>query len=456
MTDGRPMKQLFLVRHAKSSWADHTLCDRDRPLNPRGESQLAPLGRALRAAGAFEAQVYSSDAARACATAAGIWPDTVPAAQRHTRSELYTFDYQRLLSWLRQQDDDADITLVGHNPALLELAQWLLKQPPEQLPTGSFIHIRLPIKHWHQLEKGKGKLAALLTPPDFSYAHFSRKLKKRAESEGATSASDIPAALHHQQRRLEQLERGVILGLDDEFLHQYRIAIRRSRAIAESVQEVTGNKTLARAVKTLKRHANATGALRDLHVLLQDLPELCGENNDILVALQVWFEKEAAGRHKKLAQRLGSKRYHDSMNDWLNLIDSRKFHKLAGTLSSRDIRKTLERRIKMFNRRTAELMHTSPDENIHRLRKQLKRIRYLMELDAGNWKNNLKTLQARQQLYGRFQDLHVQIGLLEQFRKAAPEVLPAALADIIQTLDHRKADARREILALGGLDGAPV
>ncbi|MHA7923854.1 MAG: CHAD domain-containing protein [Marinobacter sp.] len=449
------MKHLFLVRHAKSSWADETLSDRERPLNARGESQLAPLANALKATGAFESEIFSSDATRAIATLEGALPDSVPPERCQQLGELYTFDYQRLLGWLEQRDDSR-ITLVGHNPALLELAQWLLKQPPEQLPTASFIHIRLSIKHWHQIGRGKGILVALMTPQDYSYAHFERKLKKKARTAGDNPATDIPEALHHQLSRLRQLERGVVLGLDDEFLHQYRIAIRRSRAITESVQEVTGDKALAKAVKTLKRHARATGPLRDLHVFLQDLPELCGDNSEIRAALQIWFEREAANRHKKLVKRLQSKRYHDSMEHWLNLIDSRKFQKLAGTLGPKDIRKAVERRIKEFNRWTAELMHTSPDEDLHRLRKQLKRIRYLMELDAKTWKTELKTLKSRQQLYGQFQDLHMQIDLLDQFRKAAPEVLPAALSGIAKTLEDRKADARKQILTLGGLDGAPL
>ena len=83
-------------------------------------------------------------------------------------------------------------------------------------------------------------------------------------------------------------------------------------------------------------------------------------------------------------------------------------------------------------------------------------VRYLMELDVRTWKPRLKVLKARQQLYGQFQDLHVQIELLEQFRKTAPEVLPAALSGIIETLGERKADARKQILTLGGLDGAPL
>ena len=450
------MKHLFLVRHAKSSWAGEGLGDRDRPLNARGKSQLAPLAKALQSAGAFDGGIVSSDAARALATLDGVLPDNVPPGRRHSLSELYTCDYRRLLCWLRQRDDQSRVVLVGHNPALLELAQWLLKRPPEQLPTASFIHIRLPIKHWHQLDRGKGKLVALLTPPDFSYAHFSRKQKKKANTDGDDPARDIPAALHHQLTRLRQLEQGVILGLDDEFLHQYRIAIRRSRAIAESVQEVTGDKALVKAVKTLKRHASATGPLRDLHVFLQDLPGLCGDNREIQLALRAWFESETASKHNRLVKRLGSKRYHDSMDHWQNLIDSRKFHKLAGTLSPKDIRKAVERRTKDFNRHTAELMHTSPDEDIHRSRKQLKRIRYLMELDAKTWKGDLKTLKAWQQLYGRFQDLHVQIELLGQFQQAAPEVVPAVITGILQTLEDRKAGARKQILALGGLNAAPL
>lgn len=450
------MKHLFLVRHAKSSWADESLSDRERPLNARGESQLAPLGQALRAAGAFEGEIVCSNAKRAIATLEGALPDSTRPEQYQILSELYTFDYRRLLTWLEGREDDSTLLLVGHNPALLELAQRLLKHPPEQLPTASFIHIRLDIKHWHQLGDHKGKLVSLLTPQDYSCAHFERKLNRKAKTEGDDPARDIPKALHHQLYRLRQLERGVILGLDDEFLHQYRISIRRSRAIAESVQEVTGDKSLAKSAKALKRHAKATGALRDLHVFLQDLPELCSESSEVQAALQIWFEREAATKHKKLVKRLQSDRYQDSMDHWLNLIDSRKFHRLAGTLSPTDIRKAVERRIKEFNQQTAELMHTSPDEDVHQLRKQLKRIRYLMELDAKTWKSELKTLKSRQRLYGRFQDLHVQTQLLEQFRKAAPEVLPAAVDGLSGTVENRKADARKQILTLGGLDGAPL
>ncbi|MBD3639592.1 MAG: CHAD domain-containing protein [Marinobacter sp.] len=451
------MKHLFLVRHAKSSWADDTLTDRQRPLNSRGESQLAPLGRALARSGAFGGSVHASDAVRAHQTLTGIVPAGFPDNRIHSTPDLYTFDYRRLLHWLKALDSgDETVTIIGHNPALLELAEHLLKHPPANLPTASFVHIRLPDKPWHKMAAGKGRLEAFLTPREFSYQQFARKQKKRASTAGDKPGRDIPDALTHQLQRMRELETGVKVGLDDEFLHQFRIAIRRSRAIAESVEEVTGDKSLKQSIKQLKSQARATSRLRDLHVFLQDLPALCEHNSELQTALGTWADTEADQEHHALVKRLESKRYREAMHRWDEQIHSRQFRKLAGRLTPKDIRKAVENRIREFNRRTAELLHTSPNEDIHRLRKLLKRIRYLMELDAKGWKRTLKALKYRQELYGRFQDFHVQVELVKAFRTRAPETLPGAVDGLKERLEQQQADARRQILALGGLDGAPV
>ena len=176
------MKHLFLIRHAKSSWADDTLHDRERPLNARGQRQLAPLGRALARAGAFSGHVCASPAARAQQTLEGIRPASLPETAAQTDPALYTFDRRRLAHWLKRCDGAETLAIVGHNPALLELAQWLLKHPPQQLPTASFLHLRMPIAHWHQLAKGKARLESLQTPNDFSYPEFARKRRKRADT----------------------------------------------------------------------------------------------------------------------------------------------------------------------------------------------------------------------------------------------------------------------------------
>ncbi|AHI28937.1 CHAD domain-containing protein [Marinobacter similis] len=452
------MKQLFLIRHAKSSWADDSLSDRDRPLNARGQSQLASLGVALAHHGAFAGEIHASVATRAQATLAGVLPKTFPETRVHICPELYTFDHQKLLHWLQGAGDQETMAVIGHNPALLELAQWLLKQSPAQLPTGSFMQLRIPVDHWHQLgkAKGKGKLEALLTPQQFSYSHFARKQKKRANPDTTGRKRDLADTLQRLHHWLKDLEPGVQLGLDDEFLHQYRIALRRSRAIAESIREVSGSKLLTKPVKQLKQQAGATSQLRDLHVLLQQLPELCGGNEELETGLRTYFEQATDIEQQRLNKSLTSKHQHKRSQDWLNLIESGAFQKLSRSLSHKDIRTTVDRRMTQYNRKAAELTPESSDEEIHALRKLLKRTRYLMELEPDRWKGLLKRVKARQQLFGQFQDLAVQIQLLHQFRWDSPEALPAAVAGLETQLTQRKTDVREQILALGGLDGSPI
>lgn len=446
------MKHLFLIRHAKSSWDNDNLSDKDRPLNPRGEQQLAPLGRALLRYGAMAGEIHASPALRAQQTLKGILPPSIGEAQIYTNPELYTFDYRRLLQWLQNCDDQAQtLAIVGHNPALLELAASLVPQAPFELPTASFIHIRLPIKHWRKLGKREGRLETFLTPVDFSFEAFNRKNQKRHKNTGKATIKDTPSVLLGQAESLNQLHRGVMLGLDDEFLHQYRIALRRSRAVAESLAEVTENKSLKSHISHLKRHAQATSNLRDLHVFRQDLPQLCSDQPELLRALEQWVCARVDKEQKKLAKRLASKRYRQSLHSWEDELQSRQFRKLIDKLSTRDIQKSVEHRLRMFNRKTAELLHDSPDEDIHNLRKLLKRIRYLMELDIDSWKSALKTLRQRQDLYGRFQDLHVQIELVKRFASNYPEDPNGALQALLDHLIIKKDDTRRLILSIGGL-----
>lgn len=443
------MKRLFLIRHAKSSWNDDNLCDQERPLNDRGQSQLAPLARALRCLGALSGAVYASPAVRAQQTLAGALSVDAQPAQVCTEDELYTFDFKRLLRWLQNLDNDQNrITLIGHNPALLELAAFLVPQAPFELPTAGILEIRLSVRNWKKVDKNKGVLETFLTPRDFSYREFRRKNRKASPGATDLDQNTLPEVLQQLSKQLEQLTPGVMLGLDDEFLHQYRIALRRSRAIAESLAEITGDRRLQEHIRELKQHARATSALRDLHVFLQDLPDLCRDNPALCTTLTGWARFKAEKAQRKLAKRLSQKRYRQSLERWQGYIESKAFRKLAGDLRKKDIQVAANRRLKQFNRKTAELLHTAPDEALHQLRKALKRIRYLLELDARHGKPTLKELRQRQNLYGRFQDLHIQIELTHRFLADHPECDGVLL---LGKLEREKADTRRQVLAMGGL-----
>lgn len=156
------MKELYLIRHAKSSWDEPGLGDHDRPLAARGRHQLESMGAVIGAAGALDGPIFCSTATRARQTLNGL----LSASGRPSiefAPALYTFDYRDLLDWLGPRQE-ARITLVGHNPAFEDLADYLLPDAPGHIPTCGFLHIRLAIDQWRALDGKPGRLLLFTTP----------------------------------------------------------------------------------------------------------------------------------------------------------------------------------------------------------------------------------------------------------------------------------------------------
>ncbi len=168
------MKQLHLIRHAKSSLEHPELSDHQRPLNARGR-QAAPLaGRAMHAeievGGRETPQFFVSTAQRARETFDGLtigWPllgEQVP----NYDDALYTFDGADLIDWIAAADDGLDsIALIGHNPAMIELANFLcatLALP--NFPTAGWLWFCFDDDSWGTSVRssGKGHCHALYTP----------------------------------------------------------------------------------------------------------------------------------------------------------------------------------------------------------------------------------------------------------------------------------------------------
>lgn len=442
------MKHLFLIRHAKASREASGRRDHERPLSATGEQQLAPLAAALAHCGAFSGLVCASDATRTRSTLEAVLPAEFPAERIHICPELYTFDGGRLLQWLQKCNSTQDtLTLVGHNPALTGLAETLTGHTDIHLPTAGFIQIRLPLQSWQEAGSVRGELIRLLVPRDYSYAWFARKKHRHT----ALIPGDLPGTLTQLLRWMRSLETGVRTGLDDEFLHQYRVAIRRSRALTEAVLDIAPDPHTKDLVSHLRQYARATGRLRDLHVFLQQLPDLCSRFPELVAPLREWLRAEADREHRQLVTLFDDRQYQEHMAAWETWLHSRHFRKLARQLDARSIRKAVDQRIRHFNRRTAELLHTSPDEDIHRLRKQLKRIRYLMELDGRHWQPQLRVIRERQQLYGEFQDRYVQTQLVDEFCHGVPEPLQAPARRLRARLGREKTRLRQRILTEAGL-----
>ena len=168
------MRRLWLLRHAKSSWHDPGLPDRLRPLAPRGARAVEVLARHLRTTGVAPGLVLCSPAVRAVQTWEGVAPGLPPDSPLEIDESLYQADAGDLLRRLRQVPlPVASVLLVGHNPALEELAAGLAGAGSASLrerlgtkfPTGALATLDVP-GSWREIGWGVGTLVAFVVPRD--------------------------------------------------------------------------------------------------------------------------------------------------------------------------------------------------------------------------------------------------------------------------------------------------
>lgn len=129
------LRQLLLMRHAKSSWDDPTLSDHARPLNPRGRGAAAAMRRMMHDVGLAPDLVLVSSARRTLQTLEALEPwDDTPLVE--PMDALYLAEPEQLLQVLHGVAETVRSVLVlGHNPGLHDLA--LLLAGPEDGPAGA-------------------------------------------------------------------------------------------------------------------------------------------------------------------------------------------------------------------------------------------------------------------------------------------------------------------------------
>jgi phosphohistidine phosphatase len=167
-------RRLYLLRHAKSSWAEPGLGDHDRPLAPRGEKAVRRIRDHLAASDDAPELVLCSSARRTRMTCEGI-ADALPAGV-DTRIEepLYAASSGDLLARLRGvADDTGGVMLIGHNPALEKLAGLLVgsgdaamrARMVTKFPTGALATMTFT-GSWADLGPGAATLEAFVVPRD--------------------------------------------------------------------------------------------------------------------------------------------------------------------------------------------------------------------------------------------------------------------------------------------------
>ncbi len=171
------MRQLLLMRHAKSSWDDAKLSDHARPLNTRGRMAAMAMRRAMRDLGLAPDVVLVSSARRTLQTLEALEPwDRTPLVA--PMDSLYLAPPDQMLEALAGVSESArSVLLLGHNPGMHDLALALLgdrvedfanpdiRRLAEGYPTGALAEFAIP-DTWASLAAGGGHLTRFLSPRD--------------------------------------------------------------------------------------------------------------------------------------------------------------------------------------------------------------------------------------------------------------------------------------------------
>jgi phosphohistidine phosphatase len=159
------VKTLTILRHAKSSWDNADLVDFDRPLNARGERDAPKMGQRMKAAGIRPSLIISSPAVRAWSTAKIVASElTYPLEFLQRERDLYHAGTDSLFDVIARQDEGfTSIVVVGHNPGLTELANELIPDLTNNLPTAGFVSVLVDTDTWEL----RGRKSADLVAHDY-------------------------------------------------------------------------------------------------------------------------------------------------------------------------------------------------------------------------------------------------------------------------------------------------
>lgn len=159
------MKNLYLIRHAKSDRNDESKRDFDRGLNKRGEKAISTMAKALKEKGIMPDLILSSAAKRAKLTAKGLAKKIGYSGQIKYMDALYMATPDTVRRLIKEVDDSyGTLFVVGHNPEVTELSNMLIDDYIDNVPTLGIVALKVPINHWKKFFTGDEKLQFFIYP----------------------------------------------------------------------------------------------------------------------------------------------------------------------------------------------------------------------------------------------------------------------------------------------------
>ena len=154
------MKQLLLIRHAKSSWAVAGQEDFDRPLNDRGHRDAPVMAQRLKDSKVEVDQFISSMANRAFTTASYFAKEYGVAKKDilQVRSLYHAMPQVFLDVIANISDDIATAAIFSHNPGITAFVNQLTDSRIDNMPTCGIFAVKADIKHWKDFKHADKKL----------------------------------------------------------------------------------------------------------------------------------------------------------------------------------------------------------------------------------------------------------------------------------------------------------
>lgn len=279
-------------------------------------------------------------------------------------------------------------------------------------------------------------------------------------------ASDMPADIacktifNHLLRTIKVNEQGTIADTDSEFLHDFRVAVRRTRTLLSQVKSVLPDEVVAKYKEFFSWLGKITGETRDLDVYLlnfdqykKKLPPIIRQSINPLQHFLLTKQQKA---QQQLAKKLRSNKYSTTLTEWEEYLLSSSLKTPTEAESNLTIKELADQRIwktyKQVIKEGEAIDKQSSPEALHKLRKTSKKLRYLMEFFQSLYPERqidtlIKRLKNMQEVLGDYQDYAIQQEQLKQFSDEmqginTPNKTFLAMGVLIQEFEVRKGKVR--------------
>ena len=235
-----------------------------------------------------------------------------------------------------------------------------------------------------------------------------------------TVLAEVGSRRIHQSllRILKTNEPGLRDNLDTEFLHDFRVAVRRTRSLLGQIKRVFPSDSVQHFQAEFSWLGQLTGPPRDMDVLMLSLrAHAVDVPAEEIEALTAFLRLAQVREHQRLTAALDSERYHRLQTDWSAFLErSAPFDpeaSNAGLLLSDVVAGRAWRLSRRIARCAETIDEQAPAESLHELRLDAKKLRYLIDVtpafyDASDLERIVSALKKLQRALGDFNDAQVQ------------------------------------------------